>query len=142
MPRSPGQGSLFERLEADASPARIYTRQQQAAARVRAIEQHLQWLLNSRQGCSLSSPELGLRDFNDALAGTADLMLQLRGEIEVMVRQFEPRVTVLGVRACSHPERPLDLHFRMDCIVPVHSTEEQVEIDLVISHRNQQAHIA
>ncbi|MDE1139873.1 MAG: type VI secretion system baseplate subunit TssE [Paraburkholderia tropica] len=140
MPRSRGQGSLFERLDPDAPPVR--NRQQQVAGRVLAIRQHLQWLLNSRQGCSQSSPELGLRDFNDALAGTTDLMLRLRGEIEVMVRAFEPRVVVLGVRACPRDEQPLDLHFRLDCLVPVQHKDEQVEIDLVISHRNRQAHVA
>jgi type VI secretion system protein len=141
MPRSPGQGSLFERLDPDTPPLRLRTRQQLAEERVQAVRRHLQWLLNTRQGGSLSSPELGLRDFNDAVTGSADLLLQVRHDIQAMVSAFEPRISVLGVRAVPSPEQPLDLHFRLDCLMPVFNKEEQVEIELVIHHQNRQAQI-
>jgi type VI secretion system protein len=101
----------------------------------------VQWLLNTRQGGSLSSPDLGLRDFNDAVTGSADLLLQVRHDIQAMVSAFEPRISVLGVRAVPSPEQPLDLHFRLDCLMPVFNKEEQVEIELVIHHQNRQAQI-
>jgi type VI secretion system protein len=142
MPKSLlGQGSLFERLEPDTPPLRMRTREQLAAERVHAIRRHLQWLLNSRKGGSLSSPDLGLQDFNDAVTGSADLLLQVRRDFEAMVAAFEPRISVLGVRACPDAEQPLDLHFRLDCVVPVFNKEEQVEIELVIHHQNRLAQI-
>lgn len=142
MPRSPGRGSLWERLEPDALPQRMRTRQQMAAERIHAIKHHLQWLLNTRQGCSQSSPDLGLSDFNDAAIGSADLVLRVRHDIERLVARYEPRVQVVGVRVCPDPDQPLDLHFRLECLVHVHNADEQVEIDLLIRHQDQSARVA
>ncbi|WP_109125968.1 type VI secretion system baseplate subunit TssE [Dyella sp. C11] len=141
MPRSLGRGSLFERLEPDAPPQRVRTRQQMAAERILAVKSHLQWLLNARQGCSLSSPDLGLSDFNDAAIGSADLSLRVRLDIQRLVAAYEPRVQVLGVRLCPDVDQPLDLHFRLDCVIPVNNAEEQVEIDLLIRHQDQTARV-
>lgn len=134
MPRSSGQASLFERLTPDAPPRRVRSRQDVAAARIYAIKRHLELILNSRQGCSLSTPGLGLRDFNDAAIGSVDLLLRVSQDIRQSIAKFEPRVRVLAVRACPDASRPLDLTFRLDCLVPLANTQEQVEIDLII-HR-------
>ncbi|WP_414648288.1 type VI secretion system baseplate subunit TssE [Dyella sp.] len=117
------------------------TRQQMAAERIHAVKRHLKWLLNARQGCSQSSPDLGLSDFNDAAIGSADLALRVRQDIERLVAAYEPRVQVLSVRVCPDPDQPLDLHFRLDCLVPVHHAEEKVEIDLLIRHQDRTARV-
>lgn len=132
MPRKPGQGSLFERLEPDAPPRRTLTRPDLAAERIGAIKRHLGWLLNARQGCSSSSPELGLPDFNDAAIGSADLQLQVAQHIHRVVAAFEPRVRVVSVRPVADLAQSLELHFRLCCLVPLFNAFEQVEIDLVI----------
>ncbi|SEK09479.1 MULTISPECIES: type VI secretion system baseplate subunit TssE [unclassified Achromobacter] len=141
MPRSSGQGSLFERLEPDAPPRRVRSRQDAAAARIRAIKRHLELILNSRRGCSISSPGLGLLDFNDAATGSADLLLRISQDIRQSVAEFEPRVRVLAVHARPDGARPLDLTFRLDCLVPLANAEEQVEIDLIIHRPDRYARI-
>lgn len=141
MPRTTGQASLFERLTPDAPPRRVRSRQDAAAARILAIKHHLELILNSRQGCSLSTPGLGLRDFNDAAIGSADLLLRVSQDIRQSVAKFEPRVRVLAVRARPDPSRPLDLTFRLDCLVPLANAAEQVEIDLVIHRPDRLARI-
>lgn len=141
MPRTAGQGSLFERLDPDTAPRHAFSRQDQARERIQAIKRHLEWLLNTRQGCSLSSPELGLRDFNDASMGSADLQLRVSEDIRRSVAAYEPRVKVLGVNVRTDPAQPLDLHFRLDCLVPIHNMEEQVEIDLVINGQDRSTRI-
>jgi type VI secretion system protein len=141
MPRTSGQASLFERLEPDAPPRRVGSRQETAAARVHAIKRHLELILNSRRGCSLSTPELGLRDFNDAAIGSDDLLLRVSQDIRQSVAQFEPRVRVMAVRACPDASRPLDLTFRLDCMVPLANAEELVEIDLIIHRPDRRAQI-
>ncbi len=141
MPRTSGQASLFERLEPDAPPRRVRSRQDAAAARIHAIKRHLELILNSRRGCSMSTPGLGLRDFNDAAIGSADLLLRVSQDIRQSVAQFEPRVRVLAVRARPDASRPLDLTFRLDCLVPLANAEEQVEIDLIIHRPDRHAQI-
>ncbi|CAD5109363.1 type VI secretion system baseplate subunit TssE [Zestomonas carbonaria] len=133
MPRTAGLGSLFERLDPEAIPRRALSRQDLAHERIQAIKRHLEWLLNSHQGCSASSPGAGLRDFNDASMGSADLQLRVCEDIRRAVAMHEPRVKVLNVRAQPDPSQPLELHFRLDCLVPVFNSEEQMEIDLVIN---------
>ncbi|MEN4917682.1 type VI secretion system baseplate subunit TssE [Achromobacter spanius] len=123
---------MFERLDPDAPPRRVRSRKDAASERIHAIRRHLELILNSRRGCSQSSPELGLQDFNDAAIGSSDLLLQVSRDIRQSVAAFEPRVKVLGVRARPDVSEPLSLNFRLDCLVPIANEEEQVEIDLVI----------
>ncbi len=141
MPRTPGLGSLFERLDPELPPRRMRTRQDLAAERIQAIKHHLEWVLNARQGCSASSPALGLPDFNDVAAGSTDLRLQLARHIEATVNAFEPRARVTDVQALSGSTQPADLHFRLHCLVPVRNTHESVEIDLVLQHHNKTAKV-
>ncbi|MFK1436433.1 type VI secretion system baseplate subunit TssE [Pseudomonas aeruginosa] len=141
MPRSPGQGGLFERLDPDLPLRRLRTRQDLAAERVRAIKNHLEQLLNTRRGGSQSCPELGLPDMNDAGAGQMDLRNQICLEIRKVVSAYEPRVQVVDVHPLAINERPLGLRFRLHCLVPIKDSSEQVEIDLLIHQRQQQVHV-
>ncbi|MEF1207794.1 type VI secretion system baseplate subunit TssE, partial [Photobacterium damselae] len=60
--------SLFERLEAD-SVNRTITQGPEPALVLDSIKRNISQLLNSRIGESLSAPELGLVDSNDATLG-------------------------------------------------------------------------
>jgi type VI secretion system protein len=137
MPRSNARASLFERLVTEATPYHSLSRQEQAAQRIAAIKLHLERLFNARQGCSSSSPELGLKDFNGNLGGT-DLMVHIGADIRRTVETFEPRLKVIGLRFHPDPASPLELNFQLDCQVRIHNHEEQVQIDLVINHRRTQ----
>lgn len=135
MPRSSGRGSLFDRLSPDARPFHSLSCQEQTAQRIDAIKVHLERLFNARQGCSQSSPELGLTDFNGHFGGT-DLMARIGADIRRTVETFEPRLKVRGLHFQPNPDAPLELNFRLDCQVRSHSQDEHVQIDLVINHRH------
>lgn len=141
MPRSPGQGSLFERLDPDLPPRRYRTRQEIAAERIRAIKRQLEWILNARRGSSQSSPDLGLRDLNDAAIGAVDLRQLVCLDIHAAVAAYEPRAKVVDVRPLAGAESSLDLGFRLVCKVPLNNQEEQVEIDLLFHHQGQQVRV-
>lgn len=141
MPRSPGQGSLFERLDLDLPPRRSRTRQEVATERIRAIKRQLEWILNARQGSSQSSPGLGLRDLNDAAIGAVDLRQQVCLDIHAAVAAYEPRVRVVDVRPLPEADVSLDLSFRLVCRVPLNNQEEQVEIDLLFHHQGRQVRV-
>ncbi|MGU2291770.1 type VI secretion system baseplate subunit TssE [Pseudomonas aeruginosa] len=141
MPRSPGQGSLFERLDPDLPLRRLRTRQDLATERVRAIKNHLEQLLNTRRGGSQSCPALGLPDMNDAGAGQMDLRNQICLEIREVVSTYEPRAQVVDVHPLAVNEQPLGLRFRLHCLVPVRDSLEKVEIDLLVNQRQQRIHV-
>ena len=129
-------GSLFERLEPDAPRYRPGSADEQARQRVEAIKRHLEQVLNSRQGCSQSSPELGLRDFNGVTQASSDLVVAISADIRRSVQAFEPRITVTGVRYQPNPDQPLELNFRLDCQVRVNHKEEQVQIEVAMHGRD------
>lgn len=133
MPRSAGLGSLFERLDPDVPLLRILSRQEQVQERIRGIKQNLERILNTRQGCSASSPELGLRDFNNASLGSTDLQQRVGADIRRSIAAHEPRIKVVSVRVQPDATQPLNLHIRLDCLVSLQGMEEQMEIDLVVN---------
>ena len=133
MPRSAGLGSLFERLDPDAPPLRILSRQEQVQERIQGIKQNLERILNTRQGCSASSPELGLRDFNDASLGSTDLQHRVGADIRRSIAAHEPRIKVLNVLVQPDANQPLNLHIRLNCLVPLPGSAEQMEIDLLLN---------
>lgn len=137
MPRSSGQGSLFERLDPDPPARRSRTRQAWAADRVRAIKTHLEQVLNARLGGSQSCPGLGLPDMNDAASGQQELRNQLCGEIRNLVNLYEPRVRVTDVSPLSVDEPLSGLCFRMQCQLTLPGALEHVEIDLLVHQRQQ-----
>ncbi|WP_454725143.1 MULTISPECIES: type VI secretion system baseplate subunit TssE [Cupriavidus] len=139
MPRSPGQGSLFERLDPDLPPRRLRSRQELAAARISAVKRHLAWMLNTRRGSSQSCPGLGLADINDAAISSSDLQEQVCEDIRLLVATYEPRVKVIDVQPRTDTGMPSELHFRLRCLVPVDNLEELVEIDMDIGGHDKTA---
>ncbi|WP_339532957.1 type VI secretion system baseplate subunit TssE [Pseudomonas mucidolens] len=128
--------SLFERLEPNAPRYRQGCADEQARQRIDAIKRHLEHLLNSRQGSSQSSPELGLRDFNGVTQASSDLVVAISADIRRSIEAFEPRIRVTGVRHQPDPDLPLELNFRLDCQVRVNHKEEQVQIDVAMHGRS------
>ncbi|HEN8798522.1 type VI secretion system baseplate subunit TssE [Pseudomonas sp. CM27] len=128
--------SLFDRLMADPSVARNPTRQENALHKFAAIKRHLETLLNARQGCSQSSPELGLSDFNGHDASSGDLLGQVSADIRHTLQRFEPRIKVRTLKAVPDCHAPLELHFRLDCQVQVNDHTEQLQLELLVNGHN------
>ncbi|MNQ81984.1 Lysozyme [compost metagenome] len=131
-----GHASLFERLVPDAPRYRRRSRDERANQGIEAIKRHLEQVLNARQGCSQSSPELGLRDFNGTASGSTDLVIAISADIRRSVEAFEPRIKVTGVHYQPDPDLPLELNFRLDCRVQLEHKEEHVQINLAMHGRD------
>ncbi|WPO98785.1 type VI secretion system baseplate subunit TssE [Pseudomonas sp. HR96] len=127
--------SLFERLGAAPRPLHSRTPEAQLRERVAAIKAHLEQLLNTRQGCSQSSPELGLADFNSQ-TGSTDLMTRIGADIRRTLGTYEPRLQILRLHSSSDPGSPLELNFRLDCQVLLDQRHQPVQIDLTVDHRH------
>jgi type VI secretion system protein len=141
VPRSPGKGSLFERLDPDLPPRRLRTRQDQAVERVQAIKSHLAHLLNSRQGGSQSCPGFGLQDLNDAAASQVDLRNQVCLDIRAVIETYEPRVQVQDIYPLNALGQPHGLQFRLHCLVWMQDVSEQVEIDLLVQQQSRRINV-
>lgn len=127
---------FFDRLVADQSVIRAPSRQENASHKFAAIKRHLETLLNARQGCSQSSPELGLRDFNGHDVSSGDLLKQVSADIRRTIQRFEPRVQVRSLKAVPDCHAPQELHFRLDCHVQVNNHTEQLQLELLVNGHN------
>lgn len=141
MPRIPGRGSLFERLEPDVQPYRSRSQSDLATERITAVKRHLEWILNTRRGRAPSCPDLGLPDFNDAAIGSEDLRLNVCEAIRQLVARYEPRVRQVEVQPRPDAQGLPLLQFRIHCVLPVNNVDEQVEIDLLIHGQDQFAKV-
>lgn len=128
--------SLFDRLAADNPPSRQQCRHEQAGQTFEAIKRHLETLLNTRQGCSQSSPDLGLRDFNGHDLRSGDLLAQVSADIRRTIGRYEPRIRIRTLHGVPDANTPLELHFRLDCQVRVNNRAEQLQIELLVNGQN------
>lgn len=133
MSRASGNSSLFDRLGEESPRPRSVARQGQIRSRIEAIKNNLERMLNTRQGCSQSSPDDGLMDFNDAVMGSSDLMHRISDDIRRVIYHGEPRVVVKDVSSITNPNDPTELNFRVECLVPVQEKKEIIEIDLIMN---------
>jgi len=133
MSRLPGNGSLFDRLEPDLLQRRSVQSRSELPERICSIKRNIELLLNTRQGCSQSSPEVGLPDFNDAIAGSSELLVRTTSGIRESIQSYEPRVVVRDVHFVPNPDAPLELNFRLDCALAVDSRDAAFEVDLVMN---------
>ncbi|ABY99118.1 TPA: type VI secretion system baseplate subunit TssE [Pseudomonas putida] len=127
---------LFDRLKLDQCISRKASRRESASHKFAAIKRHLETLLNARQGCSQSSPELGLRDFNGHDANNGDLLVQVSADIRRTLQRFEPRIRVRTLKAVPDAHTPLELHFKLDCLVRVNNHTEQLQLELLVNGHN------
>ncbi|KXG81978.1 type VI secretion system baseplate subunit TssE [Pseudomonas mosselii] len=129
--------SLFDRLASDAAAGR----RESTGRTVERIKRHLETLLNARRGCSQSSPDLGLRDFNGHDQGSGDLLRQVSSDIQRTIRHYEPRIQVLNLQGQPDADNPLELHFRLDCQVRVENHAEQLQIELLVNGHNRNTQV-
>lgn len=132
---------FFDRLVADQSVIRAPSRKENASHKFAAIKRHLETLLNARQGCSQSSPELGLRDFNGHDVSSGDLLKQVSADIRRTIQRFEPRVQVRSLKAVPDCHAPQELHFRLDCQVQVNNHTEQLQLELLVNGHNRHTRV-
>ncbi|MBJ9978450.1 type VI secretion system baseplate subunit TssE [Pseudomonas sp. S75] len=132
---------LFDRLVADQSMTREPSRQESAPHKFATIKRHLETLLNAREGCSQSSPGLGLRDFNGHDVSGGDLLKQVSADIRRTLQRFEPRVQVRSLKAVPDCHAPQELHFRLDCQVQVNDHTEQLQLELLVNGHNRHTRV-
>lgn len=105
-----GYGSLFERLNGETIGRDPRLTEKSLAT---SILNHLNKLLQTRQGSVLCLPEYGLPDLNDANASVYDSINRIRRHVEWAINCYEPRLT--NVRVVHSPDvgNPLALKFRI-----------------------------
>ncbi len=78
-----------------------------------ALLEHLQVLLNTRRGESVTAPDYGVEDFCD-LAHAFPLVLErLEKSVKETIEKYEPRLTNVSVRSLPLAEGKLEIHLEI-----------------------------
>lgn len=125
--------SFFERLSSDAETLSLLDGPEPEKV-MQSIKRNVSNILNTRLGDSLSSPYLGLVDFNDASANTLDLSIQIKRSIKVCLEQFEPRLTGVSVEVIHDEFEPLKLRFVINAVINAAAIHELVKIDVLLDN--------
>lgn len=125
-------------MDAQGPPVRSVDDSDHIVATVEAVKNNLQQILNTRQGSSESSPDMGLIDFNDATGGSTDFALKIAKNIKDTIQTYEYRVRIKDVVFIPTPERPLDLNFKMTGVLSIQHKAEIVTIELMLDGLNKQ----
>jgi type VI secretion system protein len=138
--------SIFNRLSFDHAGEEGSNSQRYSAPSfdqtVSSIKRNLEVILNSRKGCSLSSPGLGLQDFNDFSSSSVDMCIQISKDIRNSIEAYEPRLKVKEVEYLPSSYNLLQIGFRVVCSIVVKNKLEQQEIELLLDSANRKFHVS
>ena len=130
------QGGFFDRLDPNLPQIRSVDDGNHLPSIIASVKNNLQWMLNSRQGCCQSAPDLGLDDFNDSLIGIYDFTIRISNNIKQTIEHYEPRIKVHKVHSVSNVDVPMELCFRIEGTLLVRYKEKDVLIELILNALN------
>ena len=103
---------------------------------IRSIKKNIELVLNSKEGCTLCAPDFGLKDFNDATATTRSLSQTIIADILSSLERYEPRVHITRIEYIHDAYNPLQLNFRITCVVLLRQKNELTELNIILDSSN------
>jgi type VI secretion system protein len=78
-----------------------------------SVMEHLQRILNTRQGSVQIADDFGLPDFTDLIDNYPESIMDLERSIRRMVQKYEPRLTSIQVNFIPQEDENLSLDFQI-----------------------------
>ncbi|MFZ0451661.1 MAG: type VI secretion system baseplate subunit TssE [Desulfatiglandaceae bacterium] len=107
-----GKDRLLERIRAQNKDLRI-RRKEGPKEVIDSILQHLQRILNTRQGSVPIAEDFGIPDLTELRLDYPDSLRLFERAIRQTIQKFEPRLSSLRVRFVPDEEDPLSLRFQI-----------------------------
>lgn len=123
---------LLQRLRSleDPPPEREAAAAQLEAA---SIIEHLQRLLNTRQGSAPIRPDYGIPDFSHLTGDTfTDIATEMQRNLKRVVETFEPRLAQVQVGFDLRPDDRSSLRFRIEAVL-ARDTRVPLTLDTALS---------
>jgi len=80
---------------------------------IRSIQDHLQRILNTRQGSVPISEEYGVPDFTNFMGTYSESQRHLERDLRQTIQRFEPRLQGVRVRFFPREDDPLTITFQI-----------------------------
>ncbi len=80
---------------------------------VATITEHLQKLLNTRQGSALIAPDYGIPDFTELMHSYPESVKDMERALKSAINKYEPRLKGVKVKFIPDEDDPLNLRFEI-----------------------------
>jgi type VI secretion system protein len=104
---------------------------------VDSVVEHLQKLLNTRQGGAQIAPDFGMPDYNEALRGQSGASREIEKSIRQSIQKYEPRLKAVRVRFIPLPDDLLSLNFEIYARLSIGDSEQTVVFESLMDEDGQ-----
>lgn len=119
------EGRLLERIRMrEKNPNRSMSEDPKKV--IDSVIQHLQKVLNTRQGCVPISGDYGLPDFNHVLYSQDGSPRDIEKAIRQTIQKYEPRLGAIRVRWAPDENEPLSMNFEIHARLVFENMEHPV----------------
>jgi type VI secretion system protein len=122
---------LLDRIRAMAkNPSRRVTEDPQQV--IRSVQEHLQRILNTRQGNVPIAEEYGVPDFTELMSGYPESQRVIERAIRNTIERFEPRLQSVRVTLSGGEKETLTLSFQISARLMLKDGRDSVTFDSVL----------
>jgi type VI secretion system protein len=122
---------LLDRIRVMArNPSRRVT--QDPKQMIRSIQEHLQRILNTRQGNVIIAPDYGIPDFTNFMSAFPEAQRELERVIRHTIQTYEPRLQGVRVTFLPREDDPLTLSFQIQARLALKDHREAVTFESVL----------
>ncbi len=122
---------LLDRIRAMAkNPSRRVTEDPQQM--IRSVQEHLQRILNTRQGNVPIAEEYGVPDFTELMSGYPESQRVIERAIRNTIERFEPRLQSVRVTLLGGEKENLTLSFQISARLMLKDGRDSVTFDSVL----------
>ena len=122
---------LLDRIRAMAkNPSRRVTEDPQQM--IRSVQEHLQRILNTRQGNVPIAEEYGVPDFTELMSGYPESQRVIERAIRNTIERFEPRLQAIRVTLLGGEKESLTLSFQISARLMLKDGRDSVTFDSVL----------
>ena len=97
-----------------------------------SVLEHLQQILNTRQGSVPIGEDYGVPDFTDLLHAYPDSVRDFERSIRQTIQKYEPRLTAVRVRFIPQVEELLSLRFQIFARLDTDEKKEPVVFESIV----------
>jgi len=122
---------LLDRIRAmDKNPSRRLT--QDPKQMLRSIQEHLQRILNTRQGNVIIAKDYGIPDFTNFMNAFPEAQRELERIIRNTIQTYEPRLQGVRVSFLPRDDDPLSLSFQIQARLALKENRDAVTFESIV----------
>lgn len=125
-------GRLIDRVRAWDRQKNLPGQQQVVGRQIDSIVEHLQKVLNSKQGTTLMDEAFGMPDFTDIAPLFPASVREIEKIIERTIERYEPRLLGVHVDFLMQDEQNLSLCFNIKAVMKQGSEQTRVQLESAI----------